>query len=569
MIQSDGDGNEVYVDGDEVTMRQRRELEEGWRKQKEQEAEAGRRDEMRKWGCSVDAAANNTKTATTTPSDVESPMAKKSSGFLDWLGWDGRQKDEHDHYKFDGCRSPMTMPSVRMTVPDKDKSDTLNPFSGNMSETLNWLLTNEYSPIFLRGHIPKDVDHGGPSFYHALHHPHWPDFRTASSPDRFEDELRFRVPWCDAFEDLVSLQYNGHMIDRDEPTRTSSAQWLNDMIKRGSLGPIMSRGLGGPQWSTEYARSVLPFSSGRKPQPISSPAAPPSDPTEDDLDNEDGLEPDPILKAFDIIREAARLDDALDDFEDPQHPISEISDNLIHALVKDLMKPGILEELRQLGFTSEAQVLKSLLGDCADSVFDSDFLMAGPEVIAAAMRAVAASELEPNRTETTTEEALDELSLYERHKQPAALEDRSKAQPMTDRERQANFSPNDHSTSLEESDDHPSITSSSSSTSSWSRWGDEDGKKDSIVSTMTTTERRTLPDGTVETKRVLKKRFADGREESNESVERQMLSSSNSRSAEPKPLEMEVSSTARQDKQTQTNEKEDPQPKRSGWFWRE
>ena len=537
-------------------MRQRRELEEGWRKQKEQEAEeraraaeAARGDEMRKWGCSDDAAAG-TKTATTTPSDIESPMVKKSSGFLDWLGWDSRQKDEHIHHKFDGFRSPMTMPSVRMTVPEKDKSDTLNPFSGNMSEALNWLLTNEYSPVFLRGHIPRDVDHGGPSFYHALHHPHWPDFRAASSPDRFEDELRFRVPWCDAFEDLVSLQYNGHMIDRDEPTRTSSAQWLNDMIQRGSLGPIMSRGLGGPQWSTEYARSVLPFSSGRKPQSISSPAAPPSDPTEGDLDNEDGLEPDPVLKAFDIIREAARLDDALDDFENPKHPISEISDSLIHALVKDLMKPGILEEFRQLGFTSEAQILKSLLGDSADSVVNNSFLMAGPEVIAAAMRAVAASESEPTKTESNTEEALDELSLYERQKQ-------------------ANFSPNDHSTSLEESNDHPNAISSSSSTSSWSRWGGEDGKKDSIVSTMTTTERRTLPDGTVETKRVLKKRFADGREESNESVERQMSSSSNSRSAVSKPLEREVASTARQDKQTQTNEKEDPRPKRSGWFWRE
>jgi hypothetical protein len=557
-------------------MRQRRELEEGWRKQKEQEAEeraraaeAVRGDEMRKWGCSDDAAASNTKTATTTPSDVESPMAKKSSGFLDWLGWDSRQKDEHIHHKFDGFRSPMTMPSVRMTVPEKNTSDTLNPFSGNMSEALNWLLTNEYSPVFLRGHIPRDVDHGGPSFYHALHHPHWPDFRAASSPDRFEDELRFRVPWCDAFEDLVSLQYNGHMIDRDEPTRTSSAQWLNDMIKRGSLGPITSCGLGGPQWSTEYARSVLPFSSGRKPQSVSSPTAPPSDPTKGDLGNEDGLELDPLLKAFDIIREAARLDDALDDFENPKHPISGIGDSLIHALVKDLMKPGVLEEFRQLGFTSEAQVLKSLLGDGADSVVNNSFLMAGPEVIAAAMRAVAASESEPTRTESNTEEALDELSLYERQKQSVALEDRSKAQLMTSYEKQANFSSNDHSSSLEESNDHPSAISSSSSTSSWSRWGDEDGKKDSIVSTMTTTERRTLPDGTVETKRVLKKRFADGREESNESVERQMSSSSNSRSAVSKPLEREVASTARQDKQTQTNEKEDPRPKRSGWFWRE
>jgi hypothetical protein len=41
----------------------------------------------------------------------------------------------------------------------------------------------------------------------------------------------------------------------------------------------------------------------------------------------------------------------------------------------------------------------------------------------------------------------------------------------------------------------------------------------SIISTMTRTERRTLPDGSVQTKIVKTKRFADGREESNESVE--------------------------------------------------
>lgn len=40
----------------------------------------------------------------------------------------------------------------------------------------------------------------------------------------------------------------------------------------------------------------------------------------------------------------------------------------------------------------------------------------------------------------------------------------------------------------------------------------------SVISTMTTTEKRVLPDGTISTKRVLKKRFADGREETNEII---------------------------------------------------
>ncbi|KAI4122597.1 MAG: hypothetical protein LQ338_005721 [Usnochroma carphineum] len=43
-----------------------------------------------------------------------------------------------------------------------------------------------------------------------------------------------------------------------------------------------------------------------------------------------------------------------------------------------------------------------------------------------------------------------------------------------------------------------------------------DSDKPSLISTLTTTERRTLPDGSVYTQVVLKKRFSDGREESTE-----------------------------------------------------
>jgi hypothetical protein len=557
-------------------MRQRRELEEGWRKQKEQEAEERARateevrvEEMRKWGCSVDAGAGQVPATKTTPLEEEATTTNRNGGLLDWLGWDGRQQQDDKQVESTRWNGPLTMPSVRMTVPENDKSKSLNPFSGNMSEAVSWLLTNEYSPVFLRGHIPKDIHHGGPSFYHALHHPHWPDFRAASSPDRFEDELRFRVPWCDAFEDLVSLQHKGHMIDRDEPTRTSSAQWLNDMIKRGSLGEIMSRGVVGPQWSTEYARTVLPFNSGRQPQHIPSSPAPPFDPIEHPCDDEDEFDPDPVLTAFDIIKHIADLDDGTDGFGDPKHWVGEISDSLIQAVAKDLMKPGVLDELRRLGFTSEAQVMKYLLGVGTDSDPSHGFLMAPPDVVAAAMRAAAASETEPSRTESIAKDPHHKVTAKENQTQPMTPKDRDKALVMTVHEKDASSPPIDHSSNPEKADESPSFTSSSSSTSSWSRWGSQEEDKDSIISTMTTTERRTLPDGTVETKRVLKKKFADGREESNEIVERQMSPSADPRSAASKPLGNGVSSTARQDKETQTDVKENPRAQRSGWFWRE
>lgn len=44
------------------------------------------------------------------------------------------------------------------------------------------------------------------------------------------------------------------------------------------------------------------------------------------------------------------------------------------------------------------------------------------------------------------------------------------------------------------------------------------GKRPDVLSALTTTQTTRLPDGTVTTKVVLKKRFADGREESSESV---------------------------------------------------
>lgn len=49
--------------------------------------------------------------------------------------------------------------------------------------------------------------------------------------------------------------------------------------------------------------------------------------------------------------------------------------------------------------------------------------------------------------------------------------------------------------------------------------GDVKDSEPSIISTLTTRERRTLPDGSVQTKIVKTKRFSDGREESDESVE--------------------------------------------------
>lgn len=69
-----------------------------------------------------------------------------------------------------------------------------------------------------------------------------------------------------------------------------------------------------------------------------------------------------------------------------------------------------------------------------------------------------------------------------------------------------------------------------------------------VVSTMSRSVRRTLADGSISTKTVHTKRFADGREESEESVE-----------ITPPPSEQIVSEQAQE-----LNDKQEP---RGGWFW--
>lgn len=89
----------------------------------------------------------------------------------------------------------------------------------------------------------------------------------------------------------------------------------------------------------------------------------------------------------------------------------------------------------------------------------------------------------------------------------------------------------------------------------------ENGKP-GVISTLTTTERTTLPDGSMHTKMVLKKRFADGREESTETThttngQREEMSRSMPALKTEKPRAVDGG-----------DEMEKPKGmKSSGWFW--
>ncbi|KAF2023606.1 hypothetical protein EK21DRAFT_80487 [Setomelanomma holmii] len=85
----------------------------------------------------------------------------------------------------------------------------------------------------------------------------------------------------------------------------------------------------------------------------------------------------------------------------------------------------------------------------------------------------------------------------------------------------------------------------------------------SILSTLTTTERTVAPDGSVTTKVVLKKRFADGREESSETVHTQRGQESQQAPHDPWETMRNAARQPTSDKKEEVSEK----PKKSGWFW--
>ncbi|MCJ1393941.1 hypothetical protein MMC18_007458 [Xylographa bjoerkii] len=91
---------------------------------------------------------------------------------------------------------------------------------------------------------------------------------------------------------------------------------------------------------------------------------------------------------------------------------------------------------------------------------------------------------------------------------------------------------------------------------------DKDSNRLGIISTLTTTERVSLPDGTVHTKVMLKKRFADGREESSETV--------HTTQGGPQPeRQLPLSDVARDSNESSLtrSEKEKQKAEKKGWFW--
>ncbi|RMZ79748.1 hypothetical protein DV738_g3126, partial [Chaetothyriales sp. CBS 135597] len=173
---------------------------------------------------------------------VDTSPYKWTSG----LGWDGKLKKSLEQ-AWEQAWSKNKDQNEREQSPHKAHNGTrlyhpchtvdMDPITEPLS-TIPWLVLSPYSPVYLCN--PDQPSAVLARFSTNLKEPC--RMEVLMFQDRSFDEqdlgekLARKLPWADAFEDLISLEQTGKMVDRDASTYKPSATWLHDMIKRGSLG---------------------------------------------------------------------------------------------------------------------------------------------------------------------------------------------------------------------------------------------------------------------------------------------------------------------------------------------
>ena len=159
-------------------------------------------------------------------------------------------------------------------------------------------------------------------------------------------------------------------------------------------------------------------------------------------------------------------------------------------------------------------------------------------------------------------ERTEERSIQDAHGADSENADES-TEPMTELDLYEHFLGKQDSSLDNESASQPDLQSQSRSYAHLqhdSAPTEESGRKPSILSTLTTTERTSLQDGTIHTKVVLKKRFSDGREESTETMHTQ--------NPTPKTEYQPPKQGCKQlDNSHEPSRSEKEAKKSKGWFW--
>jgi hypothetical protein len=397
--------------------------------------------------------------------------------WLSGVGFDGKQVRK-SIARIQATEDDNIMPNSNITHTFRT-TRRFDPVS-NSDQTLPWILTSPYSPVYISNpnqpRLAKVDMVDEPMVPFQIHSPIF--------AERYQhpvaEELAKKLSWADAFEDLVSLEQTGKMVDRDHSTWRTPSTWIHDMVARGSLGP---------RWG---------------------------------FDDEHRLIKKDVSRSIDSWPSA----DA----------------------VQSAMKRA--RETRSEGTVSSKEVDHIATASASVTASPEPSLPAGWE---RREGKTGRPYYVDHNTRTTTwiSPKATEASV------PSTEKEAIPAQPST----------------VAQDASSSSTSSSSSNAYSWSRSTDDN--PDRLVSSQITTKTRVLPDGSMQTKRIMKKRFADGREESNESEEvkdapvpaatpKQVPSPAQKDS---KILKQVAEAQAHKQIQAPAQVQAKEPPRKSGWFW--
>ncbi|KAK5046523.1 hypothetical protein LTR84_008326 [Exophiala bonariae] len=385
-----------------------------------------------------------------------------SSTGVPWLDWltPGDVKSRENTTK-DVQMASEDYPTPQATRYSLFKARHMNPFE-NPDHTIPWLMLSPYSPIYLSNpgqsrmfrvriqdseEVPLQISR--PKYFERWY-------------TEVDDKLARQLSWADAFEDLVSLQQTGSMVDRNFSTLRTPPTWIHDMVRRGSLGD---------RWGFNEDGMLIKRSSGTA---ITVRESTMKDRCQRRRERRWGS-----WRRTENIQKQTEQDET----ETHEDSIDKLVDELPESIARSPVFGGLLSAADSIVSAVE-QGIEDVLKQTQHEGFTGD------------ESAQSASTIESDESDPTPYTSLVDSSSS-------------------------------------------SYSYSSNSSSSYSASSDQEPS--SIISTLTTTVTRTLPDGSVETKRVFKKRFADGTEESDESTEVKSIPSRSS------PITTQVL-----DKETQT-----------------
>ncbi len=440
-----------------------------------------------------------------------------------------------------------------------------DPFS-NPDQAVSWLLTDDYSPLYLDGSLPYKLHSSfyksdpEDSYFRGDYQPGdiYPRF-ASKSVTRHDPRLAGKVDWRAAFHDLLDIHQKGSYSSPTYFTnRTggfsnsfSPGLWISWLIGTGSLGsqwrkqspsdPMLHPyrfcyGNSPEAWAVLpfqgplYVRNVMgksPLASfgeyeakndalamiSEAPNCTSDEAVPSDQPMNGNIQTSKKVRQSEASHNPDAHKQLLMLGETLEDNDwrsyRPaftkaaisliQNPDTEQStlrtvDRVLRMIedsdIEDDVESILAKTFSGIDFKSP-KIFKEWFNE-ADHLLHNDY----SEAWRAAKKAVDSEHLDVYGVKIAEpkEEALKSPSVQSPDSSCSIV-----SKSSSDSRSPSSFSSSSSYSHVYESSDNQSPTS--------------------IISTLTTIEKRTLPDGRLQTRRVLKKRFADGREESSESTQ--------------------------------------------------